>query len=54
MRQRLADYIEHGRSLNLSAYTLRSIRYNVTDFLDWLAGHRIASPDQLRRAHLAA
>ena len=54
MRQHLADYIEHGRSLNLSAYTLRSIGYNVTDFLDWLAGHRIAGPDQLRRAHLAA
>ena len=54
MRQHLSDYIEHGRGLNLSPYTLRAIGYNVTDFLDWLAGHRIAGPDQLRRAHLAA
>ncbi len=54
MRQHLSDYIEHGRSLNLSPYTLRAIGYNVTDFLDWLAGHRIAGPDQLRRAHLTA
>jgi len=54
MRQHLADYIERGRGLNLSAHTLRAIRYNVTAFLDWLAGHRISGPDQLRRAHLAA
>jgi site-specific recombinase XerD len=54
MRKHLSDYLEHGRSLNLSPYTLRAIRYNVTDFLDWLAAYRIAAPDQLRRAHLAS
>ncbi|RKZ06984.1 hypothetical protein DRQ25_12680, partial [Candidatus Fermentibacteria bacterium] len=54
MRKRLTDYIEHGRSLNLSPHTLRAVSYNVIDFLDWLASHRITSPDQLRRAHLAA
>jgi integrase/recombinase XerD len=54
MRRHLSDYIERGRGLNLSPYTLRAVGYNVTAFLDWLAAHRIAGPDQLRRAHLAA
>jgi len=54
MRPHLSSYLEHGRGLNLSPYTLRAISYNVTGFLDWLAAYRIAGPDQLRRAHLAA
>jgi len=55
MRRHLTDYIERDRSLNMSPYTLRAIRYNVINFLDWLAARGgITSPDQLRRAHLAA
>ena len=43
MRARLADYLEHVRSLNLSPCTLRAVRYNVTNFLDWLeAAGRLA------------
>lgn len=54
MRRRLTDYLERGRGLNLSRYTLRAMLYNLTDLLDWLASYRIDSPEQLRRVHLAA
>ena len=54
MKQRFADYLEQGRGLNMSAHTLRTLRYNLSSFLDWMESYRITAPDQLRRAHLSA
>jgi site-specific recombinase XerD len=48
----LADYLEHGRSLNLSSYTLRIASYQVRSFLDWLeTRYAVGMADQLRREH---
>ena len=54
MTNQLINYLNHGRSLNHSPCTLRAIHYNLTNFISWLSGHRITTPDQLRRAHLTA
>ena len=54
MKTQLTNHLDRGRSLNLSPCTLRAIRYNLTNFINWLAGHQITDPGQLRRAHLNA
>ena len=55
LRQLLEEYLEHQRSLKFSAYTSRSVRYNVGDFLGWLdRAHRVRGPEALRSRHLQA
>ena len=49
----LNQYLDYGRSLQASRYTLRSIQYHVQAFLNWLeATHHANKVDQLRIEHL--
>lgn len=49
------EYLDHLRSLNFSAYTIRQSRYCVAVFLGWLeARQRVQEPDRLRAKHLQA
>lgn len=54
MKTQLKNHLDRCRSLNHSPRTLRAVHYNITRFINWLAGHNITAPDQLRRAHITA
>jgi len=49
----LESYLDYGRALRLSRYTMRSRAYHGRNFLDWLETHYgVTTPDRLRREHL--
>jgi site-specific recombinase XerD len=51
----LNDYLDHGRSLNISRYTLRLTQFHVRGFLRWLnTQHGVSTADRLTLAHLEA
>ena len=48
-----ADYQAHRQSLRLSPFLLRTNRYSIQNFLDWLeTTHQVKTADQLRGMHL--
>lgn len=53
LRDWLESYLDYGRALRLSRYTLRCRAYHGRNFLDWLETHYgVTTPDRLRREHL--
>jgi integrase/recombinase XerD len=53
LRDWLESYLDYGRALRLSRYTLRCRAYHGRNFLDWLETYYgVTTPDRLRREHL--